>query len=161
MDKYYFFLFLGVLIYITIVIHQYSEYYPNGSYVRSNTMGQLLPRTRDRDTAFKLNGENDRSQQENNDKEVQHIKLDEESGNYLWNPYLNFPNGAYVYNSSYPVYLAKGICPDDKPYYNTIDGQCIFVDIEVVKNTPSGSINKIFNSDLPGYVYSYTPSVFS
>jgi len=158
MDKYYLFLLLAILIYSVIVIYTYSEDYPNGSYVRSNTMGRLLPRARDRDTslAFPLTG-ND----ENNDKEVQHILLDEESGKYVWNPYLNFPNGAYVYNSSYPVYLAKDICPDDKPYYSTIDGKCIFVDIQVLKNTPSGSPNKIFNSDLPGYVYSYTPSVFT
>jgi hypothetical protein len=160
MNKYNFFLLLGILLISTIAIHHYYEYYPSAGYVRSNTMGRLLPRARDRDTnpAFQLNGENDRSQQESNDTEVQHIVLDEESGNYVWNPYLNFPNGAYVYNSSYPVYMAKGICPDDKPFYNTIDGQCIFVDMTVLKNTPSGSPDKIFNSDLPGYVYSYTPS---
>jgi hypothetical protein len=163
MDKYYFIILLSVLIYILIVLHTYSENYPFGSYVRTNTMGKLLPRSRDRDTnpAFQLNGQNDRAQQEENDKEVQHIKLDEESGNYMWNPYQNFPNGAYVYNSSYPVYLAKGICPEDKPYYNTIDGQCIYVDIDIVKNSPSGSPDKIFNSDLPGYVYQTTPSVYN
>jgi hypothetical protein len=120
-------------------------------------MGRLLPRSRDRDTnpVFQLNGDQDKTEE----SEVQHILLDEDSGNYVWNPNLHFPNGAYVYNNSYPVYLAKGICPDDKPYYNTVDGQCIYVDIKVIKNTPSGSPNKIFNSDLPGYVYSYTPSI--
>jgi hypothetical protein len=123
-------------------------------------MGRLLPRSRDRDNnpKFELSNKNDRKDESNNDIEVQHIKLDEESGNYMWNPYLNFPNGAYVYNSTYPVYLAKDICPEDKPYYSTIDGKCIFVDVEVIKNSPSGSPDKIFNSDLPGYVYTYTPS---
>ena len=162
MDKNYFFIIFGILI-IFILSRYYSEKYPNGSYVRSNTMGQLLPRSRDRDTnpAFQLSGKNDRPDDENNDKEVQHIKLDEDTGNYAWNSYLDFPYGGYIYNSSYPVYIAKGICPDDKPYYNTIDGQCIYVDIELVKKTPSGAPNKIFNNDLPGYVYSYTPSVFT
>lgn len=163
MDKYYLLLLITVLIYILIVIRIYSENYPYGSYVRSNTMGRLLPRARDRDTStkFHLDGNNNRSDDEKNDKEVQHIKLDEESGNYIWNPYLNFPNGAYVYNSSYPVYLAKDICPEDKPYYNTIDGKCVYVDLQVIKNVPSGSPDKIFNSDLPGYVYQSTPSVYS
>lgn len=162
MDTHFFYILLATLLIVIISYKQYTENYPYGSYVRSNTMGKLLPRARDRDTdpKFQLSGKNDRSDDESNDKEVQHILLDEESGNYVWNPYLNFPNGAYVYNSSYPVYLAKEICPEDKPFYNTVDGKCIFVDMQVVKNTPSGSPNKIFNSDLPGYIYSYTPSVF-
>jgi hypothetical protein len=155
MDKYNFFILLGGLVLITIMLHQYIETYPNGSYVRSNTIGKLLPRARDRDSnpVSQLNGTSN-----SDDAAVQHIKLDEISGNYEWNTYLNFPYGGFVYNSSYPVYSAKGICPDDKPYYNTIDGLCINVDVEVVKNSPSGVPNKIFNSDLPGYVYSYTPS---
>lgn len=155
MNNYNFFIFLAVLLIVTLTIHTYCEYYPNGSYVRSNTMGRLLPRSRDRDTnpAYQMNNN------ESNDSEVQHILLDEDTGNYVWNPNLNFPNGAYVYNNSYPVYLAKGICPEDKPFYSTIDGQCIYVDMKVIKNSPSGSPDKIFNSDLPGYVYSYTPSI--
>jgi len=159
MDKYNFFIFLGIMAIITTILHTYYESYPNGSYVRSNTMGRLLPRARDRDSepVFSL----EKKQEQESEPEVQHIKLDEESGKYLWNPYLNFPNGAYVYNSSYPVYLAKDICPEDKPYYSTIDGQCIFVDMTVVKNSPSSEPNKIFNSDLPGYTYEYTPSVIT
>jgi len=163
MDKNNFFIFLSILIFFTIMCHKYYENYPDGSYVRSNTMGRLLPRSRDRDTnpKFNLNGQNNRDQQDANDKEVQHIKLDEDTGNYVWNSYLNFPYGGYIYNSSYPVYIAKGICPDDKPYYNTIDGQCIYVDIDIVKKTPSGAPDKIFNSDLPGYTYEASPSVFT
>jgi hypothetical protein len=160
MDKYYFYILVGILVVTNIILHRYIEKYPELGYVRTNTMGRLLPRPRDRDNNPKLNKEKLDSNNilESNNIEVQHIKLDEESGNYMWNPYLNFPNGAYVYNSTYPVYLAKDICPEDKPYYSTIDGKCIFVDVEVVKNTPSGSPDKIFNSDLPGYVYTYTPS---
>ena len=75
---------------------------------------------------------------------------------FVWNSYLNFPYGGYIYNSSYPVYLASNICPPEKPYYNSVDGQCIYVDVNIVKNSPSGSPDKIFNSDLPGYVYEYT-----
>jgi hypothetical protein len=157
MDKYYFFIFIATLLIIIISIKYYSEKYVNGY------TGALLPRERDRDNNpfFYLSGKNNRSDDESNDQEVQHINLDEDSGHYIWNSYLNFPYGGYIYNSSYPVYMAKGICPDDKPYYNTIDGKCIYVDINIVKNTPSGAPNKIFSSDLPGYVYEYTPSVFT
>ena len=162
MDKHYFLLFLALLLIIAILLQQsYSENFPYGSYTRSNTLGRLLPRARDRDTnpAFQVNGDNSRENEEANDKEVQHIYLDETSGNYVWNTYLNFPYGGYIYNSSYPVYLAKDICPDEKPYYNTLNGQCIFIDIKIIKNTPSGEPDKIFNSDLPGYRYETTPSV--
>ena len=163
MDKHNFLIFICILLFFTIYIHNYYENYPAAGYVRSNTMGRLLPRARDRDTdpKFQLSGKNNRSDDESNDKEVQHIKLDETSGNYVWNSYLNFPYGGYIYNSSYPVYLASNICPPEKPYYSTVDGQCLYIDIDIVKNTPSGAPNKIFNSDLPGYVYEYTPSVFT
>ena len=161
MDK-LFFIFLGVLLFVIIFSQQFYENYPYGNYVRSNTMGKLLPRARDRDSnPLYLNGANSRSDEEANDTEVQHIKLDEDTGNYVWNSYLDFPFGGYIYNSSYPVYIAKGICPDDKPYYNTINGQCIYVDIDIVKKTPSGAPDKIFNSDLPGYTYEHSPSVYS
>jgi hypothetical protein len=163
MDKNYLYILIGALIFFVILSRNYFELYPAAGYVRSETMGKLLPRARDRDTnpAFQLSGKNNRDHDESNDREVQHINLDETSGNYVWNSYLNFPYGGYIYNSSYPVYLASNICPPEKPYYNTIDGQCIFVDINIVKNAPSGAPDKIFNSDLPGYVYSYTPSVFT
>lgn len=160
MDKHYFLLFLTSLLIMAILLQQScAETFPYGSYTRSNTMGRLLPRARDRDTnpAIQVNKEN----QDENDPEMQHIYLDETSGNYIWNSYLNFPYGGYIYNSSYPVYLAKDICPEDKPYYNTLNGQCIFIDIRVIKNTPSGEPDKIFNSDLPGYTYETTPSVYS
>jgi len=162
MDKYYFTIFIFTLLFLTVAAHTYYENYPEAGYVRSNTLGRLLPRARDRDTdpKFQLSGKNDRSNDEENDKEVQHINLDETSGNYVWNSYLNFPYGGYIYNSSYPVYLASNICPPEKPYYNTVDGQCIYIDINIVKNSPSGAPDKIFNSDLPGYVYENKPNVY-
>ena len=78
MDKHYFLLFLTLLLIATILVHQsYSENFPYGSYTRSNTMGRLLPRARDRDTntAFQVNGDNSRENQETNDAEIQHIYI--------------------------------------------------------------------------------------
>ena len=150
MDKYYFYILLGCLLFFAILTHSYQEKYPEAGYVRNNGMGKLLPRARDRDTglAIQPSEENELKKDDNGVRELQHIKLDETSGNYIWNSYLNFPYGGYIYNSSYPVYLASNICPPEKPYYDTMSGKCIYVDIEVVKNTPSGAPNKIFNNDL-------------
>jgi len=157
MDKYYFFILLGFLLFLSIMTHVSYEKYPEAGYVRTNTMGKLLPRARDRDTKpiiDKISEDN----RNNGVEEVQHINLDETSGNYVWNSYLNFPYGGFIYNSSYPVYLASNICPPEKPYYDTMSGKCIYVDVNIVKNTPSGAPDKIFNSDLPGYVYEYSPT---
>jgi hypothetical protein len=150
MDKYYFYILLGCLLFFAILTHSYSEKYPEAGYVRNNGMGKLFPRARDRDTglAMQPSEENNLKKDDNGVREIQHINLDETSGNYVWNSYLNFPYGGYIYNSSYPVYLASNICPPEKPYYDTMSGKCIYVDINIVKNTPSGAPNKIFNSDL-------------
>jgi hypothetical protein len=160
MDKYYFIILLGFLIIFTIISHIYYEKFPEAGYVRNNTMGKLLPRARDRDTglSFQPSNENDLTEKNENEvDQIQHINLDETSGNYVWNSYLNFPYGGYIYNNSYPVYLASDICPSEKPYYDTMSGKCIYIDINIVKNSPSGAPNKIFNSDLPGNTY-YNPS---
>jgi hypothetical protein len=150
MDKYYFCILLGFLLIFSIISHTYYEKYPEAGYVRNSGMGKLLPRARDRDTGLAY------SKEDNGASEIQHINLDETSGNYVWNSYLNYPYGGYIYNSSYPVYLAADICPSDKPYYDTMSGKCIYVDINIVKNTPSGSPNKIFSSDLPNNNANYT-----
>ena len=130
MDK-YFLLLLALLLLLTIISHSYYEKYPAAGYVRTNTMGKLLPRERDRDTGLSFQPSKD----DNGDGEIQHINLDETSGNYIWNSYLNYPYGGYIYNSSYPVYLASDICPSEKPYYDTMSGKCIFVDINIIKNS--------------------------
>jgi hypothetical protein len=150
MDK-HFFLLLLILLLLTIISHTYYEKYPEAGYVRSNTMGKLLPRARDRDTGLSFQPSKD-----NNNIEIQHINLDETSGNYVWNSYLNYPYGGYIYNNSYPVYLAANICPDDKPYYDTMSGKCIFININIIKNSPSGVPNKMFSSDLPDTTKNYT-----
>ena len=157
MDKYYFFILLGFLLFLSIMSHVSYEKYPEAGYVRTNTMGKLLPRARDRDTK-PITDKIPEDNRDNGVEEVQHINLDETSGNYVWNSYLNFPYGGFIYNSSYPVYLASNICPPEKPYYDTMSGICVYVDVNIVKNTPSGAPDKIFNSDLPGYVYEYSPT---
>lgn len=159
MDKYYFIILLSFLLFFTIASHIYYENYPKAGYIRTDTMGKLLPRARDRDTGLLFQPSN-QSDLEKTDK-IQHINLDETSGNYVWNSYLNFPYGGYIYNSSYPVYLASDICPPEKPYYDTMSGVCIYVDINIVKNTPSGAPNKIFNSDLPGNTYNTSSNRFT
>jgi hypothetical protein len=151
MDK-YFLLLLTLLLLFTIISHSYYEKYPEAGYVRTNTMGKLLPRERDRDTGLSYQPPKD----DNGGDEIKHINLDETSGNYVWNSYLNYPYGGYIYNSSYPVYLAADICPKEKPYYDTMSGKCIFIDINIIKNTPSGAPNKIFSSDLPDTNNNYT-----
>jgi hypothetical protein len=155
MDK-YFLLLLAILLLFTIISHSYYEKYPEAGYVRTNTMGRLLPRERDRDTGLLFQPSNPSNSDNNNLDEIQHINLDETSGNYVWNSYLNYPYGGYIYNSSYPVYLAADICPPEKPYYDTMSGKCIFVDINIIKNAPSGAPNKIFSSDLPDTRNNYT-----
>jgi hypothetical protein len=147
MDKYYFYILIGTLLFFSIISHNYYEKYPEAGYIRNNEMGKLLPRARDRDTKVS---------NAIRDDNIQHINLDETSGNYVWNSYLNFPYGGFIYNSSYPVYLAADICPQEKPYYDTMSGKCIFVDINIIKNSPSGAPNKIFNSDLPNTNDNYT-----
>ena len=153
MDKYYFYILLGFLVFFTVMSHTYYEKYPEAGYVRNDGMGKLLPRARDRDTGLAMQPSN-----KNNEgaSEIQHINLDETSGNYVWKSYLNYPYGGYLYNNSYPVYLAADICPPEKPYYDTMSGKCIYVDINVVKNTPSGAPNKMFSSDLPNTNDNYT-----
>ena len=87
MDKYYFLILLGILIFFAIVSHIYYETYPEAGYVRSDTMGKLLPRARDRDTGLSYQPSNNDNKSDN----IQHINLDETSGNYVWKSYLNFP----------------------------------------------------------------------
>lgn len=156
MDKYYFYMLLGFLLFFTILSHTYYEKYPEAGYVRNNTMGKLLPRARDRDTGLSFQPRPDIPKDNNGVSEIQHINLDETSGNYVWNSYLNFPYGGYIYNNSYPVYLAADICPQEKPYYDTMNGKCVFVDVNIIKNSPSGAPNKIFSSDLPDTNNNYT-----
>ena len=155
MDK-YFFILIGGLLLLTIISHSYYEKYPAAGYVRNNTMGKLFPRARDRDTGLAFQPNQDPVKNNNGVDEIQHINLDETSGNYVWNSYLNYPYGGYIYNSSYPVYLAADICPPEKPYYDTMSGKCIFIDINIVKNAPSGAPDKMFSSDLPDTTKNYT-----
>jgi len=123
-------------------IYKSYERFPYGNYTRSETLGRLLPRSRDRDTdkKYHLNTEeNNIDNEEKNDKEVSHIKLDHdesvESNNYIWDNTNHFPYGGYIYDRSYPVYLAKNICPPETPYYNTINGTCVAVDTPI--STPT------------------------
>jgi len=138
MNKNQIIIFIFIIL-ILLVIYKSYERFPYGNYTRSNTLGRLLPRSRDRDTDKKYHldtEENNIDNEENNDKEVNHIKLDNDesvgSNNYIWDT-NHFPYGGYIYNRSYPVYLAKNICPPETPYYNTINGTCIAVD---TPNTP-------------------------
>lgn len=132
MDK-YFIIFIGTILIISLGSYFLMETFPYGNYVRSETMGRQLPRERDRDTAVNnnLNEEN-----ENNDQ-VRYIATEADASNYIFDSSLHFPYGGFIYDRSYPVYLAKNLCPDDAPYWNTLDGTCIAVSSSGKITTPS------------------------
>jgi hypothetical protein len=130
---------IGIFVVILIIgiLYFSMENFPYGSYVQDSLSGRLLPRARDRDTNAKyhLDQNKNKDNKLNRDEyeKLNHIITDSDTGNYTWDPLHHFPYGGYIYDKSYPVYLAKNICPDDKPYYNTIDGTCIQVNF----NTPA------------------------
>jgi hypothetical protein len=129
---------IGAILLILLALYINSEHFPYGSYVQDSLTGRLLPRARDRDTNAKyhMNKKEDGTESNTNInrdeyERLNHIITDSDTGNYIWDSLHHFPYGGFIYDKSYPVYLAKNICPDDKPYYNTLDGTCISV------NTPS------------------------
>ena len=138
MDK-YFIIFIVTILIISLGSYFLMETFPYGNYVRSETMGRLLPRERDRDSAVynNLNGKNNREDDENNDQEVKYIATEADASNYIFDKSLHFPYGGFIYDRSYPVYLAKNLCPDDAPYWNTLDGTCIAVNSSGEITTPS------------------------
>jgi hypothetical protein len=138
MDK-HFIIFIATILIFTLSSYFFIETFPYGNYVRSETMGRLLPRERDRDIAIYnyLNGNNDRKDDESNDKEVVYIATEADASNYIFDDSQHFPYGGFIYNRSYPVYLAKNLCPDDAPYWNTLDGTCIAVNSTGEITTPS------------------------
>ena len=160
MDKNHILLFF-VGIFIFIIIFNSFENFPYGSYTKSETLGRLLPRSRDRDTDTKYHlntEENNIENEEKNDAEVNHIQLNYDesinSNNYIWDSTNHFPYGGYIYDRSYPVYLAKNICPPETPYYNTINGLCIAVDIP----NKSTEISQLTN--IPTDIPTNTPATF-
>jgi len=126
---------IGVFIFSIILLFVYisSEHFPYGSYVQDELTGRLLPRARDRDTNDKYHLENNKKMNRDEYEKLNHIVTDSDTGNYIWDSTHHFPYGGFIYDKSYPVYLAKNICPEDKPYYNTLDGTCISVNL----NTPT------------------------
>jgi hypothetical protein len=138
MDK-NFIILLGFLLIFSLSSYFFIETFPYGNYVRSETMGRLLPRERDRDVAIYnyLNRNNDRKDDEDNDKEIVYIATEADASDYIFDESLHFPYGGFIYDRSYPVYLAKNLCPDDAPYWNTLDGTGIAVSSSGEITTPS------------------------
>jgi len=127
---------IGAILLILLVFYINSEHFPYGSYVQDKLTGRLLPRARDRDTNDKYHMSKKEDGTESNIsrdeyEKLNHIITDSDTGNYIWDTAHHFPYGGFIYDKSYPVYLARNICPEDKPYYNTLDGTCISV------NTPT------------------------
>jgi len=127
MDR-YFIIFIGTILIISLSSYFLMETFPYGNYVRSETMGRTLPRERDRDVAVNNNLNND---------QVEYIATEADASNYIFDNSLHFPYGGFIYDRSYPVYLAKNLCPDDAPYWNTLDGTCIAVSSSGEITTPS------------------------
>ncbi len=138
MDKNHLLIIIIGIFILFIIVSKIKENFPYGNYVRTTTMGRTLPRVRDRDNIiYNANGESNETENEDkylneNDEQnnlanqndlIQKIET-ENPTQYIWDGSYNFPYGGYYYDKSYPVYLAKEICPPEKPFYSTLDGKC-------------------------------------
>jgi hypothetical protein len=135
-----FLIFIAILIVFNLFLFSMIEYFPFGSYTRSNKYGRLIPRDRDRDEIVdnNLTDEKDLKNDVNSVDAIQQINTDLDAGKYServyassgykWNGNINFPYGGFTYERSYPVYPAPNICNKDKPYWSTLEGKCIAID---------------------------------
>jgi hypothetical protein len=146
-----FLIFIAVLIIFNLVLFSMIENFPFGSYSRSNEYGRLIPRDRDRDEIVDNNvtDEKDLKNDVNSVDAIQQINTDLDAGKYKWNGNINFPYGGFTYQRSYPVYPAPNICNKDKPYWSTLEGQCITINNPTPSLSPStgelGQQNNIVN----------------
>jgi len=140
-----FVIFITVIIVFNLIIFSMIEYFPFGSYTRSNEYGRLIPRDRDRDDIVDNNitDEKDLKNDINNVNAIQQIDTDLDTGNYKWNGNINFPYGGFTYERSYPVYPAPNICDKDKPYWSTLEGKCVTIDNSTPSLSPSNNMTNM------------------
>lgn len=140
-----FLIFISVLIVFNLLLFSMIEYFPFGSYTRSNEYGRLIPRDRDRDEIVDNNvtDEKDLKNDINNVDAIQQIDTDLDAGKYKWHGNINFPYGGFTYERSYPVYPAPNICNKDKPYWSTLEGKCVAIDNSTPSLSPSNNMTNM------------------
>jgi hypothetical protein len=140
-DICYIYILIGIIVSLLIVLtiklcNMYVEPFAYANYKRNNFAGRLLPKKPNNypiSTSKKIKMDDY--------VKLHHIPTDNlHNKHYKWDSEHHFPYGGFIYDRSYPIYLASNICPEDAPYYNTIDGTCIQVDPSIAQiNSPTNT----------------------
>jgi hypothetical protein len=112
------------------------EPFAYANYKRDKFAGRLSPK---KGTTYPISTSKKISMDDH--EKIHHIPTDNlRKKNYTWDSEHHFPYGGFIYDRSYPIYLANNICPEDAPYYNTIDGTCIQIDPSITQiNSPTNT----------------------
>jgi hypothetical protein len=181
MDDYYFYIFISIVLLITILsysVETFKEHLDYGNYTREQTLGTFVPNNQKENMdTYNIAGKeknNFNVGREDEELSVPTEKLDWSvsqytgpsnygniiyndntinshvgaNGNYIFDASNHLPYGGFIYDRSYPVYLAKQVCPEDAPYYDTMNGLCV-----PVNSTPSNTItDESINQELIDYM---------